>query len=93
VPFTVDGLIWAASELGTFLLRKTLEDHLWIARILLIDRLGGHAAESTPTIWRSLCSEAVGTVPTQRVIGDRMHDSAAAGPVGLENWNWLRYSA
>jgi hypothetical protein len=43
-------LLILAQELGTFLLRKTLKDHLWIARILLIDRLGGHLAESTPTI-------------------------------------------
>jgi hypothetical protein len=43
-------LVILAQELGTFLLRKTLEDHLWIARILLIDWLGGHAADSTPAI-------------------------------------------
>ena len=41
-------LLILAQELGTLTLRKTPEDHLRIARILLIDRLGGHAAESTP---------------------------------------------
>jgi len=41
-------LLILAQELGTFLLRQTPEDHLRIAGILLIDRLGGHAAESTP---------------------------------------------
>jgi hypothetical protein len=43
-------LLVLAQELGTFLGRKTLKDHLWIARILVMDRLRGHAAESTPAI-------------------------------------------
>jgi len=44
-------LLILAEELGTFLFRKTLKDHLWIARIFLMDRLGGHkpgtAADAT----------------------------------------------
>ncbi len=46
----IHSLLILAQELGTFLLRKTPEDHLRIARIVLIHRLGGHAAESMPAI-------------------------------------------
>jgi hypothetical protein len=41
-------LLILAQELAAFLLSKTPEDHLRIARILLIHRLSGHAGESTP---------------------------------------------
>lgn len=43
-------LVVLAEELGTFLLRKTFQDHLRVARILVMDRLAGHVAESAPAI-------------------------------------------
>ncbi len=46
---SLHGLLILAEELGTFALRKTLKDHLWIARIFLTDRPSRHGPKSTRT--------------------------------------------
>lgn len=47
---TLDRLAILPEEFGTFPLGKLPEDHLRIARILIMDRLCGHVIEFTPRV-------------------------------------------